>query len=164
MAATGEVDAKLLDPGGPAGRLGIDRAGRGAPTAQRDRDPDLMVEEGIGFLRRNKDRPFFLYFAINEPHYAYQGDPKWLQRYAQLNYPRNVYTAFLSTMDERIGRLMAELGTLGLRERTIVIVQSDHGHSTEDRAHFGGGSAGPYRGAKLRLHLPKVGEVAVPRQ
>jgi hypothetical protein len=92
MAATGEVDAKLLDPGGPAGRLGIDRAGRGAPTAQRDRDPDLMVEEGIGFLRRNKDRPFFLYFAINEPHYPYQGDPKWLQRYAQLNYPRNLYT------------------------------------------------------------------------
>jgi arylsulfatase A len=49
-------------------------------------------------------------------------------------------------MDERIGRLTAELGTLGLRERTIVIVQSDHGHSTEERAHFGGGSARPYRG------------------
>jgi arylsulfatase A len=112
---------------------------------------DLMVEEGISFLRRSKDRPFFLYFAINEPHYPYQGDPKWLQRYAQLNYPRNLYAAFLSTMDERIGRLMAELGALGLRERTIVIVQSDHGHSTEERAHFGGGSAGPYRGAKFSL-------------
>src|SRR5262249_47733154 len=59
--------------------------------------------------------------------------------------------AFLSTMDERIGRLLAELDGLGLRERTIVIVQSDHGHSTEERAHFGGGSAGPYRGAKFSL-------------
>ena len=45
-------------------------------------------------------------------------------------------------MDERIGRLIAELDALGLRERTIVIVQSDHGHSTEERAFFGGGSAG----------------------
>jgi arylsulfatase A-like enzyme len=112
---------------------------------------DLMVEEGIGFLRRYKDRPFFLYFAINAPHYPYQGDLKWLEHYAHLKYPRNLYAAFLSTMDERIGRLIAELDALGLRERTIVIVQSDHGHSTEERAHFGGGSAGPYRGAKYSL-------------
>ena len=110
-----------------------------------------MVEEAVGFLERNRDRPFFLYFAINEPHYPYQGDPKWLEHYAHLKYPRNLYAAFLSTMDERIGRLMAKLDALGLRERTIVIVQSDHGHSTEERAHFGGGSAGPYRGAKFSL-------------
>ncbi len=112
---------------------------------------DLMVEEAAGFLRRNKDRPFFLYFAINEPHYPYQGDPKWLEHYAGLKYPRNLYAAFLSTMDERIGRLLAELDALSLRERTIVIVQSDHGHSTEERAHFGGGSAGIHRGAKFSL-------------
>jgi arylsulfatase A-like enzyme len=112
---------------------------------------DLMAEEGIAFLRQNKDRPFFLYFAINEPHYPYQGDPKWLERYAGLKYPRNLYAAFLSTMDERIGRLIAELDSLRLRERTLVIVQSDHGHSTEERAHFGGGSAGIYRGAKFSL-------------
>ena len=112
---------------------------------------DLMAEEGIAFLRRNKDRPFFLYFAVNEPHYPYQGDPKWLERYAGLKYPRNLYAAFLSTMDQRIGRLLAALDELNLRERTIVIFQSDHGHSTEERAHFGGGSAGPYRGAKFSL-------------
>ncbi len=112
---------------------------------------DLMVEEGIAFLRKNRDRPFFLYFAINEPHYPYQGDPKWLDRYAALKHPRNLYAAFLSTMDERIGRLLAELDALHLRERTIVIVQSDHGHSTEERAFFGGGSAGIYRGAKFSL-------------
>jgi arylsulfatase A len=112
---------------------------------------DLMVEEGTRFLRQNKDRPFFLYFAINEPHYPYQGDPKWLERYAHLKHPRNLYAAFLSTMDERIGRLLTEVDALGLRERTIVIVQSDHGHSTEERAFYGGGSAGPYRGAKYSL-------------
>jgi len=112
---------------------------------------DLMVEEAAGFLERHRDRPFFLYFAINEPHYPYQGDLKWLEHYAHLKYPRNLYAAFLSTMDERIGRLMDKLDALGLRERTIVIVQSDHGHSTEERAHFGGGSAGPYRGAKFSL-------------
>ena len=79
---------------------------------------DLMVEEGIAFLRRNQDRPFFLYFAINEPHYPYQGDPKWLDRYAGLKYPRNLYAAFLSTMDERIGRLLDEVDAASSPPRT----------------------------------------------
>src|SRR4029077_15771056 len=103
------------------------------------------------FMERNRHRPFFLYFAINQPHYPYQGDPRWLEHFAHLKYPRNLYAAFLSTMDERIGRLMEKLDALGLRERTIVIFQSDHGHSTEERACFGGGSAGPFRGAKFSL-------------
>jgi arylsulfatase A-like enzyme len=112
---------------------------------------DLMVEEASAFLERNRNRPFFLYFAFNAPHYPYQGEPKWLARYAALKSPRNLYAAFLSTMDERVGGLMRKLDSLGLRQRTIVIVQSDHGHSTEERAFFGGGSAGIYRGAKFSL-------------
>lgn len=112
---------------------------------------DLMVEEAARFLRVNRARPFFLYFAINEPHYPYQGEPRWLERHAHLKYPRNLYAAFLSTMDERIGRLLAEVDALGLRQQTIVIMQSDHGHSTEERAHYGGGNAGPFRGAKYSL-------------
>jgi arylsulfatase A-like enzyme len=112
---------------------------------------DLMVEEAAAFMEQHREGPFFLYFAINEPHFPCQPDLKWLEHYAKLKYPRNIYAAFLSTMDERIGRLLAKLDALQLRERTIVIVQSDHGHSTEERAHFGGGSAGPYRGAKYSL-------------
>src|SRR5690606_5880068 len=65
--------------------------------------------------------------------------------------PRREYAAFVSTMDERIGRVLARLDELGLRENTIVVFQSAHGHSTEERAFFGGGSAGPFRGAKFSL-------------
>jgi len=38
-----------------------------------------------------------------------------------------------------------------LRENTIIIFQSDNGYSTEERAHFGGGNAGIYRGSKFSL-------------
>lgn len=112
---------------------------------------DLMVTEATEFMARNKDRPFFIYFAMNMPHYPYQGEEKWLQRYRNLTYPRNLYNAFVSTLDERIGQLLAKIDELGLRKDTIVIFQSDHGHSTEERAHRGGGNAGPYRGAKFSL-------------
>ncbi|MDG2124796.1 MAG: sulfatase-like hydrolase/transferase, partial [Verrucomicrobiales bacterium] len=100
-----------------------------------------------------KDNPFLIYFAINCPHYPYQGDTKWLEHYnAQgVPHPRNLYNAFVSTLDARIGKLIDHLEVLGIRDDTIIVFQSDHGHSTEERAHFGGGSAGPYRGAKFSL-------------
>lgn len=113
--------------------------------------PDLMVEEASRFMEAHRARPFLLYFALNMPHYPYQGDVKWLERYKELPPPRNLYAAFLSTCDERIGALLKRLDDLGLREQTIIVFQSDNGHSTEERAHFGGGSAGPYRGAKFSL-------------
>lgn len=112
--------------------------------------PDLMVKEASQFLEENKEEPFFMYFAMNMPHYPYQGDEKWLEYYEEqgVPYPRNLYAAFLSTQDDRIGMLLKKLDELGLTENTIIILQSDNGHSTEERAHHGGGSAGPYRGAK----------------
>jgi arylsulfatase A-like enzyme len=113
---------------------------------------DLMVEEAAEFIAANKDKPFFIYFAVNMPHYPYQGDVKWLQHYEKLKYPRNLYAAFVSTIDDRIGQLMAGIKSQGLDNDTIVVFQSDHGHSEEDRAHRGGGNAGPYRGAKFSLY------------
>ena len=112
---------------------------------------DLMVEEATEFIEDNRDRPFFIYFAINMPHYPYQGDEKWLRFYKDLPYPRNLYAAFVSTIDERIGMLSAKLDELQLADDTIVIFQSDHGHSEEVRAHSGGGNSGPYRGHKFQL-------------
>ncbi len=57
----------------------------------------------------------------------------------------------MSTMDEAIGDLLEEIDSLGLRDDTIVVFQSDHGHSVEERTFSGGGNSGPYRGAKFSL-------------
>jgi len=113
--------------------------------------PDLMVDEATQFMKRNREQPFFLYWAINVPHYPLQGTPKWREKYADLENPRREYAAFISTMDETIGRVLGQIDELGLRDNTIVIFQSDHGHSHEERTFGGGGSAGVYRGAKFSL-------------
>lgn len=57
-----------------------------------------------------------MYFAINLPHYPYQGDPKWLDYYNKkgLAYPRNLYAAFMSTLDDKIGQLLKQVEDLGL--------------------------------------------------
>lgn len=112
---------------------------------------ELMVDECKRFMDANKDRPFFLYWAINMPHYPLQGTEKWRKRYRHLEAPRRMYAAFVSTMDEMVGEVVHHLDKLGLRDNTLVIFLSDHGHSVETRTFGGGGNAGPYRGHKFTL-------------
>lgn len=112
---------------------------------------DGMVRELNAFITRNKERPFFVYWAINSPHYPLQGTDKWREFYKDLPSPRNKYNAFVSTLDERVGQVLAHLDQSGLTDNTLIIFQSDHGHSTEERTFWEGGSSGIYRGAKACL-------------
>jgi len=115
--------------------------------------PELVAEETGRFIDTHRDKPFFAYVALNLPHYPYQGSAAWLSHYRErgVPYPRDLYAAFLSSMDETIGAIMARLDAAGLTDDTIVVFQADNGHSLEERAHGGGGSAGPWRGAKFSL-------------
>jgi len=113
--------------------------------------PDLASNKALKFVEEQKDQPFFMYYAINMPHYPYQPTQKWRDYYKDVPKPRGDYGAFISTIDERIGFLMNQLDTLGIRENTIIVYQSDNGYSTEVRAFGGGGNSGPYRGAKSSL-------------
>ena len=112
---------------------------------------DLMVDECKKFINENKEQPFFLYWAINMPHYPLQGKEKWRKKYQHLDAPRRMYAAFISTMDEMVGKVIDHLDESGLREDTLIIYLSDHGHSVEQRTFSGGGSSGDFRGHKFTL-------------
>ncbi|MCC5931690.1 MAG: sulfatase-like hydrolase/transferase [Cyclobacteriaceae bacterium] len=112
---------------------------------------DLMVEKIKAFTSKPMDDPFFILWTINMPHYPYQGKSAWLEYYDKLKTPRKEYNAFITTMDELIGEVYAHLKTTGQLENTIIVFQTDHGHSVEERAYFGGGDAGPFSGAKFSM-------------
>lgn len=109
------------------------------------------LREAERFITNGDERPFFLYWAVNIPHYPLQPSEKWLEYYADLPEPRRQYAAFISTFDDCLGGLRAFLRENGLEENTIVILQSDNGHSTEVRTFGGGGYCGDYRGGKFSL-------------
>ncbi len=124
---------------------------------------ELMVKEAKAVIARKDERPFFIYWAINWPHYPLQGFDKWRAHYRdrKLPHPRDKYAAFVSSMDELIGQVLKHLESTGKRNDTIVILQSDHGHSVEERTFGGGGSSGPYRGHKFSfleggLRVPSI--------
>lgn len=119
----------------------------------------FFVEENVkeikGFIDQNDDAPFFVYWAANIPHYPYQPTEKWINYY-KAHFPkmplnRQMYAAFVSTLDESVGELLTYLKAKGLDKNTVIIYQADNGYSTEDRAFGGGGYNGPYRGCKFSL-------------
>ena len=103
------------------------------------------------FATEDKEKPFFIYWAVNIPHYPLQPSEKWLDYYADLPNPRRMYAAFVSTFDDYLGELRTFLAAEGLADNTILIFQSDNGHSMEERTFRGGGYSGPYRAGKFSL-------------
>ena len=97
--------------------------------------PELVVKRSLEFIDRNRDRPFFLYLAFNIPHYPEQALKEHSALYEkQLKkqpMPRRSYAAIVTTTDHYIGKVLDRLDKLDLRKDTIVIFQSDNGHSTE---------------------------------
>ncbi|MEC8473144.1 MAG: sulfatase-like hydrolase/transferase, partial [Planctomycetota bacterium] len=91
---------------------------------------DLMVQEARQFIHSSLEKPFFMYWAINAPHYPMQGTSKWRKRYKDLESPRRQYAEFVSTVDEKVGEVLSVLEDLSLEKDTLIIFQSDHGHST----------------------------------
>src|ERR1051325_9954866 len=98
---------------------------------------DLFADAAIGFIKANKDRPFFCYVPFNAVHGpmrsaerdADSAKPEWLAKYEKLGVaqPRRDYCAVMSHADDRVGDLLKTLRELGLETNTLVIYLSDNG-------------------------------------
>lgn len=112
---------------------------------------DISTDDAISFIRRNKDRPFFLYLAYDAPHEPYiidettwYDDETW-----DINTKR--YASLITHMDRAIGRVVDELERLGLRENTLVIFASDNGAAVQAPLKELNCNAG-FRGRKAQLY------------
>lgn len=128
--------------------------------------PDLMTDRALTYIDKHKADPFFIYIAFNIPHYPEQPDKKFDERYKDLPMPRRAYAKMVSTVDDRIGRVLAKLDEHKLTDDTIIVFMSDNGHSQESTAirvdnhnsglpkghnygaNGGGGRTGKWRGHK----------------
>lgn len=135
-------------PGAPAGFFPM-RLERGYEREERSGGylTDILTDEAVAFIDRNRDRPFFLTLSYNAPHTPLQAPENYLQRYAHIeDQSTRIYAAMVSAMDDGVGRVMATLRERGLSERTLVVFVSDNGCA----AYIGAGvcSNAPFRGAK----------------
>ncbi|MAG59076.1 MAG: hypothetical protein CMJ83_22545 [Planctomycetes bacterium] len=127
--------------------------------------PDLMINQALAFLRRNQQKPFFLYLPFVEPHVAMQPPARWVDRYPKEwdekpyigNHgylphprPRAGYAAMISHLDEHVGRVTRLVDELGMRDQTLILFTSDNGPTHDvggaDTKFFN--SSGKLRGRK----------------
>ncbi len=141
-----------------------DAQGSGKATKRVQYSHDLIMEEGLDFVRRSKDGPFFLYMALTIPHANNEGgktgDKNGMEvpsygPYTNEDWPvfQKGTAAMITLMDKDIGRLFALLKSLGIDDNTLVVFSSDNGPHKEggnDPAFFG--SSGPLRGIKRDLY------------
>ena len=135
----------------------------GIATTKVDYAPDLFANEALEFIGKNREKPFFLYFATTIPHanndapnepdggmevpdYGIYAGRDWTE-------DRKGHAAMITRMDADIGRLMQRLKDLGLDRNTIVFFSSDNGPHIDCRTHTPCHQGnGPLRGWKTQLY------------
>lgn len=100
-----------------------------------------FTEKTIGFIQKNKDKPFFVYLAHPMPHVPLFVSDKFKGKSEQ-----GLFGDVLMELDWSIGQIRKTLVDLKLDENTIVIVTSDNGPWFNYGNHAG--SAGGFREGK----------------
>lgn len=134
--------------------------GRGVATKRVDYVPDLVTDQALGFIEKNKDRPFFLYFAMNVPHANNEAGKKGMEvpdwgSFATKDWPdpEKGFASMIRNIDADVGSVLNKLQELGLDDNTLVIFTSDNGPHQEG-GHMADyfDSNGPLRGIKRDVY------------
>ncbi|WP_044264183.1 sulfatase family protein [Bacteroides timonensis] len=88
---------------------------------------DSIVAHGLAFIERNKEHPFFLYFATNDVHVPRVPHPRFTGKSGM-----GARGDALIEFDWTVGRVMETLERLGLRENTLIVLTSDNGPVVDD--------------------------------
>ena len=145
------------------------REGAGVARVAKDYAPQLIADKMLEYIRicaKQKDNPFFIYYALNIPHANNEGGeekrighngmrvPNW-GSHANRNMPdeEKGFARMIDYIDRDVGSILALLKELDIDNNTIVMFSSDNGPHQE------GGhkmpffdSNGPLRGMKRDLY------------
>ena len=131
---------------------------------------DLIEKEALGFIRKNKDKPFFCYMPVTIPHAAMQVPEEyhkpWREKFPEFEETigkysfgtevRNPVAAFpgmMTRLDVTVKRVLDLLRELGIDENTAVFFTSDNGpHGEGGHRNDFFKCSGPLRGIKRAMY------------
>ncbi len=89
-----------------------------------------LERRSVDFIKRQKDKPFFLYLAFNAVHWPFQrpNRPDTVRtRETWFDGTRADYIEMMHSVDRAVGQVMNTLDQQGLAKDTLVIFTSDNG-------------------------------------
>ena len=125
--------------------------------------PDVCQEFVVDFIRRNRSKPFLVYYPMILTHGHYEATPDskdYGQPTARAKAANQQHFAdMVAYMDKQVGGLTQELETLGLRENTLILFTGDNGtgrgatSQLEDGSEQDGEKGSTTRGG---MHVPLI--------
>jgi arylsulfatase A len=126
--------------------------------------PDLVSDYALRFVTEHKDKPFLLYYPMILTHSPYDATPKsadWNDNSKAK--PNNElkhqhFTDMVEYADLLVGKLVARLDELKIRDNTLILFLGDNGTGTEIRSKMGdriipGGKGSANDGG---MHVPLI--------
>ncbi|MBL8210892.1 MAG: sulfatase-like hydrolase/transferase [Bryobacterales bacterium] len=101
--------------------------------------PDLEVDFLTGFMERNKEKPFFAYYAMTLTHGPFNPTPKsadWAHGNRLKDDPK-YFGDMVEYLDDTVGRIFEYLDRSGLSENTLVLFYGDNGTPQEVTSRLG---------------------------
>ncbi|MFM1746694.1 MAG: hypothetical protein RLZZ188_360 [Verrucomicrobiota bacterium] len=129
---------------------GLEHNGRELDFNGGEYGPKLINDFALDFVTRHRARPFLLYYPMILTHDPFQATPDsadWDPRLKSEQQQRDVrhFAAMTEYMDKMVGRLVAKLEELGLRENTLILFTGDNGTGVQVTSRFKGAE---YKGGK----------------
>ena len=108
----------------------------GQATKLNDKEylPDVMHKHLIDFITKHREQPFYVYYSLSHVHGEILPTPD-----SALD-SKDFYADNIAYMDKLVGKLVAELERLKLREKTLIVFVGDNGtaNGKAKRATIGG--------------------------
>ena len=96
---------------------------------------NVLGDNAIDFINRNKEEPFFLSVMFNAPHSPLQAPKELINIYTEkgVDLLTAIIYSMIQVMDKQVGRILETLRKLNLENNTIVMFTSDNGATSLDQ-------------------------------
>lgn len=107
--------------------------------------PDLMHDYLVNFITKHQNQPFYAYYSLSHIHAEILPTPD------SATDSKDLYADNIAYMDKLVGKLVAELERLHLREKTLIVFAGDNGIGGKyaDEATIGGRRLAGEKGSML---------------
>lgn len=128
------------------------------PDTPNEHIEDRMAKEAVAFMKKNKDKPFFLNYWMFSVHAPFDAKKELIDKYRKVIDPKSpqrspTYAAMIESMDDAVGTLLDTLDQLGIAKRTIIIFASDNGGNTYNQVDNTTPTSNlPLRGGKATMY------------
>lgn len=123
---------------------GLEINGKQVDYTEGEYGPDVVSDFACDFIRRNKDKPFLIYYPMILTHCPFEptpDSPDWDPKSkGSKTYKGDAkyFGDMVTYMDKIIGKLIDKLEELGLRENTLVLFTGDNGTDKPVTSMMGG--------------------------